>query len=151
MIVIDSEKMMVTAVKTNSATSSTVTVTRGYDGTTQVAHSAGTAVKSVNYGGDTCDNKANTALGGDHSKMDITFLGAGNPPGGFPLDNISGTIYAAGPRADFENALFGNANLAVLASCIFIDGGAVPPGLPAANFQFNSNGGSNLAGVTPRA
>jgi len=39
--------------------------------------------------------------------MDITFLGAGNPPGGFPLDNISGTIYAAGPRADFENALFG--------------------------------------------
>jgi hypothetical protein len=68
--------------------------------------------------------------------MDIAFLGAGNKPGGFALDNISGTIYAAGPRADFENAMFGNANLAVISSCIFIAGGSVPPG------------GNELAGVT---
>jgi hypothetical protein len=75
------------------------------------------------------------------------FLSAGNPPGRFPLDNISGTIYAAGPRADFENAMFGDANLAVIASCIFVDGGVVPPGLPAADFEFNPGGGNDIAGV----
>ena len=80
----------------------------------------------MTYGGDTCDSKANDALGGDHSDMDISFVAAGSLPGGQPLDNVSGTIYAAGPRADFENALFGSANLAVLASCIFIDSGDVP-------------------------
>jgi hypothetical protein len=143
------ELMMVTAVANHSG-STTVTVTRGYDGTTQQAWSAGTAVRSVTYGGDTCDSKAGKALGGDHTKMDIAFLGAGNPPGppaGFPLDNVSGTIYAAGPRADFENAMFGDANLAVITSCIFVDGGSVPPGLPAADFEFDPGGGSFLAGV----
>jgi uncharacterized membrane protein len=146
-ISIGSELMMVTKV-TNGSGSTVVTVTRGYDGTTPALHPVNTAVKSVTYGGDTCDSKAGKALGGDHTKMDISFLSAGNPPGGFPLDNISGTIYDAGPRADFENAMFGNANLAVISSCIFIDGGAVPPGLPAADFQFNPNGGNNIAGVT---
>jgi hypothetical protein len=148
-ISVDSELMMVTAVKVNSATSSTITVTRGYDGRTPAPHNSGTAVKSVTYGGDTCDNKANKALGGDHTKMDISFLSAGNPPMGFPLDNISGTIYQAGPRADFENAMFGDANLAVISSCIFIDGGAVPPGLPAADFEFQTGPENPLAGVEP--
>ena len=101
----------------------------------------------MTYGGDTCDNKAGKALGGDHTKMDISFLSAGHVTGGFPLDNISGTIYAAGPRADFENAMFGDANLAVITSCIFVDGGAVPPGLPAADFEFQPNGGNDIAGV----
>jgi sorbitol-specific phosphotransferase system component IIA len=141
------ELMMVTAVTQNGATSK-ITVTRGYDGTTPAAWSASTSVKSVTYGGDTCDSKAGKALGGDHTQMDISFLSAGNPPGGFPLDNISGTIYQAGPRADFENAMFGDANLAVISSCIFIDGGAVPPGLPAADFEFNPGSGNNIAGVT---
>jgi hypothetical protein len=62
--------------------------------------------------------------------------------------NISGTIYAAGPRADFENAMFGNANLTVISSCIFIEGGSVPPGLPAADFNLDPGGGNELAGVT---
>jgi hypothetical protein len=146
-ISIDNELMMVTAVVNGSGTTK-VTVTRAYNGTTQVSHSAGTAVNSVNYGGDNCDSKANKALSGDHTKMDTSFLSAGNPPGGgFPLDNISGTIYQAGPRADFENAMFGDANLAVISSCIFIDGGAVPPGLPAADFAFDPQGGNDLAGV----
>jgi hypothetical protein len=143
----NNELMMVTAVVNGSGTTK-VTVTRGYNGTTQASHSSGTAVNSVNYGGDNCDSKANKALGGDHTKMDTSFLSAGNPPGGgFPLDNISGTIYQAGPRADFENAMFGDANLAVISSCIFIDGGAVPPGLPAADFAFDPQGGNDLAGV----
>ncbi len=146
-ISIDSELMMVTAV-TYGTGFTTVTVTRGYGTTSPAMHSASTAVKSVTYGGDNCDGKANKALSGDHTLMDISFLSAGDPPGGFPLDNISGTIYAAGPRADFENAMFGNANLAVISSCIFIDGGSVPPGLPAADFEFQPNGGSGLAGVT---
>jgi uncharacterized membrane protein len=145
-ISVDSELMMVTKV-VNGSGSTVVTVTRGYNGTTPAAHSASIPVKSVTYGGDTCDSKAGKALGGDHTKMDIAFLSAGNPPGGFPLDNISGTIYAAGPRADFENAMFGDANLAVIASCIFVDGGAVPPGLPAADFEFNPGGGNDIAGV----
>jgi hypothetical protein len=145
-ISVGTELMMVTAV-VNHTGSATLTVTRGYDGTTPAAHAAGVAVKSVTYGGDTCDAKAGKALGGDHTKMDISFLGAGSAPGGFPLDNISGTIYAAGPRADFENAMFGDANLAVITSCIFVDGGAVPPGLPAADFEFNPDNGNNIAGV----
>lgn len=144
-ISVGNELMMVTKV-VNGSGSTVVTVTRGYDGTTAADHPASTAVKSVTYGGDTCDNKAGKALGGDHTKMDISFLSAGNPPGGFPLD-ISGTIYAAGPRADFENAMFGDANLAVITSCIFVDGGSVPPGLPAADFEFNPNGGNDIAGV----
>jgi hypothetical protein len=145
-ISVGAELMMVTKT-VNGSGSTVVTVTRGYDGTTPAAHSVSTAVKSVTYGGDTCNSKANSALGGDHTDMDIAFLSAGKPTGGFPLDNISGTIYAAGPRADFENAMFGDANLAVIASCIFIDGGAVPPGLPAADFEFDPGGGNDIAGV----
>ena len=80
----------------------------------------------MTYGGDTCDNKDNDALGGNHSEMDIAFVAAGSAPLGAPLDNVSGTIYAAGPRATFENGLFGSANLAVLTSCIFIDSGDIP-------------------------
>jgi hypothetical protein len=140
------ELMMVTKV-VNHTGSATLTVTRGYDGTTPRAWTAGTAVRSVTYGGDTCNSKANKALGGDHTQMDISFLGAGHLTGGFPLDNITGTIYAAGPRADFENAMFGDANLAVIVSCIFVDGGAVPPGLPAADFEFNPDAGNDIAGV----
>jgi len=141
------EMMMVTAVTQNGAVS-TLTVTRGYDGTTPASWNAGTAVKSVNYGGDSCDSKANTALKGDHSLMDVALLSAGAPSGGYPLDNISGTIYAAGPRADFENTLYGTANLAVLTSCIFIDGGAVPSGAPPANFNFDPTDSNPLGALT---
>ena len=131
----------------SSVGSSILAVDRGYDGTTPAAHNAGAAVDSVAWNGDKCDAKANNALSGDHSSMDVAFLSAGSPAGGYPLDNISGTIYAAGPRADFENDLIGSANLAVLTSCIFINSGAVPAGTPASNFDFQPNGGSGLAGV----
>jgi hypothetical protein len=41
-------------------------------------------------------------------------------------------------------------NLAVISSCIFIDHGAVPPGLPGADFEFNPSGGSDIVGVDVR-
>ena len=142
-ISVGTELMIVTSVKPNGA-NSTIAVNRGYNGTTPAAYTAGTAVKSVTYGGDKCDNKGNTALGGDHSDMDISFVGAGSVSGHDPLDFVSGTIYAAGPRADFENALFGSANLAVLASCIFIDSGDVPGATSDFSFIPDNN---NFAGI----
>jgi hypothetical protein len=79
--------------------------------------------------------------------MDIAFLNAGSASGHDPLDNVSGTLYAAGPRADFENSLFGSANLAVISSCVYIDSGDVPGA--ASNFTFVPGNGA-LAGVAPQ-
>jgi hypothetical protein len=138
------ERMIVTDVKANGANSTTIAVNRGYDATVATTHAAGSAVNSVSWGGDSCDSKAGSAVNGDHSDMDISFVAAGSAPGGEPLDNVSGTIYAAGPRADFENALFGSANLAVLVSCIFIDSGDVPGATSDFSFIPDNN---NLAGV----
>jgi hypothetical protein len=72
---------------------------------------------------------------------------AGSLPDCNPLDNVSGTIYAAGPRADFENSLFGSPNLAVITSCAFIDSGDLP-GNPS-NFLFQPGPGGP-AGVLPQ-
>ena len=123
LIQIDNELMLVDAVTPNAtATGSTITVQRGYAGTTQTTHTSGTAINSVTEGGQACNDKDTKAMGGpmggtgDPSEMDIAFLNAGSVGNGNPLDNVSGTIYDAGPRADFENSLFGSANLAVITS-----------------------------------
>ncbi len=49
------------------------------------------------------------------------------------LGSISGSIYAPANRADFVDELSGTANLAVLSSCILIDGGS-------STFAFNPTG-----------
>jgi hypothetical protein len=49
------------------------------------------------------------------------------------LGSISGSIYAPANRADFVEALSGTANLAVLSSCIMINGGN-------STFAFNPSG-----------
>jgi hypothetical protein len=143
LIQIGSEMMMVTKVTSDSAATSQITVTRGYYGTQEGAHSAGASVKSVAEGGTTCQGKKSTP-----SDYDIAFLNAGTAPGASgPLSTISGTMYAAGPRADFENTFLGVANLAVLTSCININTGAVPAGSPTSEFDFNSGPGGP-AGIT---
>ena len=125
----------------SGATANTIVVQRGYDGTAAVPHASNTPVKNAAYGGDTYDNK-----NGTDSKFDIAFLAAGTATGNHgPLDDVSGTVYAAGPRADFQNALFGSANLAVITSCVFINSGDVPGA--ASNFTFDTSGGGGPAGV----
>jgi hypothetical protein len=55
------------------------------------------------------------------------------------LGSISGTIYAPGPYAIFADAVSGTANLAVLTSCMLIDGGN-------STFAFNPGGLFGVAG-----
>jgi hypothetical protein len=151
-ISVGGELMLVTLV--SGANGTRITVQRGYEGTTAAPHSSGDPVLGATYNdgkpptkSDKCNDKDSAAQGGDHPDMDIAFLNAGSPSGGNPLDNVSGTLYAAGRRADFENALFGSANLAVVASCVFIDSGDVPGN--ASTLTFDPNGGSAIAGVMP--
>jgi hypothetical protein len=140
-IQIENELMLVTAV-TNHVGSTTLTVERGYSGTAQVMHSAVTPVLSAKYDNSKCGQKAGT-----DADFDIAFLSAGSSGVNGALGGVSGTIYAAGPRADFENDLLGNANLAVISSCVFIHSGAVPTGSPPSNFVFQP-GPSGPAGVS---
>jgi Flp pilus assembly protein TadG len=152
LIQIGNEMMMVTLV-TPDGTNEKITVTRGYYQTAQATHSAGAAVQSVNQGGTVCDMKRNSSIGGlpATSNYDVAFLRAGTANGASgPLSTISGTIYDAGPRADFENNLLGVANLAVISSCVFINSGAVPNGSPTSEFAYNPNGGNGLAGIEPQ-
>lgn len=138
-IVIGSEMMIVREV--SDPPGNTIVVQRGYDGTTAAAHASGTAVKEAVYGGAACKDKVN-----NDSNFDIAFLSAGIAAGNSgPLDDFSGTVYAAGPRADIENSLFGSANLAVITSCVYINSGDVPGA--ASNFIFDTSGGGGPAGV----
>jgi hypothetical protein len=57
--------------------------------------------------------------GRSHSGWDVALLDAGSKG----LNAISGTVYAPHPHAVFADSLSGTANLAVLAGCIYIDGG----------------------------
>jgi hypothetical protein len=69
---------------------------------------------------------------------DIALLSAASTGANGSLGSISGSIYAPANRADFVEELSGTANLAVLSSCILINGGS-------STFAFNPSGlfGSN--------
>ena len=58
----------------------------------------------------------------DPTKWDIALQSAQALPTSGELGSISGTIYASGPHATLGDTMSGTANLAVITSCIYIDG-----------------------------
>jgi Tfp pilus assembly protein PilX len=224
-ILVDSEEMRVTAITAVTATSAALTVTRGYNSTTAATHNNGAAVSkytlpshvdatmedgtyiiaggglrvcgastlsaphvliyntqdpshtsgygaldqfelnttgSVNIGppadgayqgltywqdsalaldsADSCNSRNNTSSPSQTqiNEYDIALMSAASTGANGSLGSISGSIYAPANRADFVEALSGTANLAVLSSCIMINGGN-------STFAFNPTGlfGSN--------
>jgi hypothetical protein len=75
-----------------------------------------------------CDSKKNTSTSWDIALQSMASTGANGA-----LGSVSGTIYAAGPYAEFTDSVSGTANLAVLTSCILIAGGT-------STFDFQSGG-----------
>jgi hypothetical protein len=70
--------------------------------------------------GSGCDSKGK---GGDPDNFDIGFLSAASTGANGPLGSFSGTIYSPSVRSLFVTSVSGRANLAVMASCILINGG----------------------------
>jgi hypothetical protein len=101
---IDSETMQVIGV-----TGTQVTVLRGQQGSYKAAHQDNDAINLVT--GAACDNRA-------ANLTDILFTKSSNG-----LDGMSGTIYAPDPYSLFSDSMDGEANLAVITGCLFIDGG----------------------------
>jgi Tfp pilus assembly protein PilX len=89
---------------------------------------------------DSCDSRNNTSSPSQNqiNNYDIALMSAASTGANGSLGSISGSIYAPANRADFVEALSGTANLAVLTSCIMINGGT-------STFAFNPTGlfGSN--------
>jgi hypothetical protein len=89
---------------------------------------------------DSCNSRNNTSSPSQTqiNEYDIALLSAASTGANGSLGSISGSIYAPANRADFVEALSGTANLAVLTSCIMINGGN-------STFAFNPSGlfGSN--------
>ncbi len=85
--------------------------------------------------GTACNGKT-----GNPSQWDIALQSAAPLPTSGELGSISGTIYAPHLRADFGDSMSGTANLAVVTSCIYINGAN-------STFNFNPTNGQ-LFGVT---
>jgi Tfp pilus assembly protein PilX len=89
---------------------------------------------------DSCNTRNNTSSPTQTqiNEYDIALMSAASTGANGSLGSISGSIYAPANRADFVEALSGTANLAVLTSCIMINGGT-------STFAFNPTGlfGSN--------
>jgi hypothetical protein len=89
---------------------------------------------------DSCNSRNNTSSPSQTqiNEYDIALMSAASTGVNGSLGSISGSIYAPYNRADFVEALSGTANLAVLSSCIMINGGN-------STFAFNPSGlfGSN--------
>jgi Tfp pilus assembly protein PilX len=84
---------------------------------------------------DDCNHKNNHQQSSQAqiSLYDIALESAASTGANGSLGSISGSIYAPANRADFVDELSGRANLAVLTSCILIDGGD-------STFDFNPSG-----------
>ena len=82
------------------------------------------------FPGDACDPKSNKP-----NEWDIALqsMGSAGPLTG-ALGSISGTVYAPNLHSDFGDSVSGTANLAILTSCIYINGAN-------STFTFNSGGG----------
>ncbi|MGZ4340133.1 MAG: type IV pilus modification PilV family protein [Gaiellaceae bacterium] len=89
---------------------------------------------------DDCNHKSNHSQSSQAQidNYDIALESAASTGANGSLGSVSGSIYAPSNRADFVESLSGTANLAVLASCIMINGGN-------STFAFNPSGlfGSN--------
>ena len=84
---------------------------------------------------DDCNHKNNHQQSSQAqiNNYDIALESAASTGANGSLGSISGSIYAPANRADFVDELSGTANLAVLTSCILIDGGN-------STFAFNPTG-----------
>lgn len=71
------------------------------------------------YPGVSCDAKGKDTTA---NQWDIALQSAAPLPSSGELGSITGTIYAAGTRADFGDTMSGTSNLAVITSCIYING-----------------------------
>jgi hypothetical protein len=69
----------------------------------------------------------------DIDTFDIALISSASTGTNGSLGSISGSIYALANRADFVDELSGTANLAVLSSCILINGAD-------STFAFNPSG-----------
>ena len=165
-IQVDNELMYVISVTPNGA-NSTLTVTRGYNGTTEAAHASGATVyQPVGTGSGglgqvdiaTSGNVTLTAqTSGAYTGLTIfqdpnQELSTAQCDGrasnlwdialidsGNGLNGISGTIYSADQYSLFGDEMSGTAELAVITGCIYIDG---------ANSTFNFNAATGLFGIT---
>ncbi|HEX4323599.1 MAG TPA: hypothetical protein VHZ77_03100 [Gaiellaceae bacterium] len=97
---------------------------------------------------DTCDSRNNVTTPSQNqiNTYDIALLSTATTGSNGTLGSISGSIYAPALRSDFVDALSGTANLAVLTSCILIDGGNstfafTPAGLFGANWELGPQAG----------
>jgi hypothetical protein len=84
---------------------------------------------------DSCDQRNNVTTPSQTqiNEYDIALMNAASTGANGSLGSISGSLYAPATRSDFVDALSGTANLAVLTSCILIDGGN-------STFAFNPTG-----------
>jgi Tfp pilus assembly protein PilX len=73
---------------------------------------------------DTCNSRNNTSSPSQTqiNEYDIALLSAASTGANGSLGSLSGSFYAPANRSDFVDALSGTANLAVLTSCILING-----------------------------
>ena len=85
---------------------------------------------------DACDGKS-----GNPNEWDIAFqsMGSAGPISG-ALGSVSGTIYASAFQSDFGHSVSGVANLAIITSCIYINGAT-------STFNFIPGPGSKLFGI----
>jgi hypothetical protein len=77
-------------------------------------------------GGSTCDSKSNYTSAPSQTQInawDIALMSMASTGANGALGSISGTIYAPAYRSMFGDSVSGTANLAVLTSCLIIDGG----------------------------
>ncbi|HJQ73395.1 MAG TPA: hypothetical protein VJ814_00815, partial [Gaiellaceae bacterium] len=91
--------------------------------------------RSLTLNGGTCPGKAGTP-----ADWDIALQSAAPLPVSGELGSISGTIYAPHLRSLFGDTMSGTATLAIITSCIYINGAT-------STFNFDANPGQ-LAGVT---
>jgi Tfp pilus assembly protein PilX len=84
---------------------------------------------------DDCNSRNNTSSPSQNqiNEYDIALLSAKSSGPNGSLGSLSGSFYAPANRADFVDALSGKANLAVLTSCILINGAN-------STFDFNPTG-----------
>ncbi|HEY4346219.1 MAG TPA: hypothetical protein VGM80_01420, partial [Gaiellaceae bacterium] len=160
-IQIDSEQMLVIAVTANG-TNSILTVSRGYNGTTETTHSSGTTIYQPAGTGNGGLGQVDIATSGNVTltpptsgayagltifqdpRLELSTAKCDNraqslwdialTSSGNGLNGISGTIYAADQYALFGDQMSGTAELAVITGYIFINGAT-------STFNFDVSGG----------
>lgn len=91
--------------------------------------------------GGACDGKS-----GNSTQWDIALQSAAPLPASGELGSISGTIYAPNYGADFGDTMSGTANLAVITSCIYINGANSTFNFDPSNYQLAGPASATLGG-----